>query len=399
MLKKITLFFFSFLIIVPFAIAAEKTPLSIFTRPGCAFCQKEIAFLDKLKNERDDFEIINLDIYENTETATLFTKIVELENLSQGTPITLVGNTILFGFGGDSTTGQQIRELLDLSKNKPTLTVPEFIEVGGSSQVEPCNIQKQGKCFDVRDHFLVEIPFFGAVDVAKFSLPTMAGVLGLVDGFNPCAMWVLVTFLVVLLQIGDRRKMFEVAGLFIVAEAVMYYLILNIWFTTWDFVGLDRFITPLVGMVAIGGGVFFLWEGLTSDGTCKITNLGQRAKISHQIRLLAAKPMTWAAAGGVLALAFSVNIIEFACSIGIPQAFTKILQINLLSFFYRQILLAIYIVFYIVDDLIIFSIALAGIEKLGITHRYSRISNFIGGVLMLVLGGLLVFAPELLTFG
>ncbi len=399
MLRKITFFFLSFLILAPLAFAA--TPVNVFVREGCGHCADEEKFLTELATTRNDFEVFYHDIGE-AEQRTQFDALTALEKLPKATPITLVGNTIIQGFGSNETTGARISEILDAAAGKETLDFEQFIAAGGSSKVEKVGegiCQDTGEvCAAPAEKLIVDVPFVGTVDVTKYSLPTMAVVLGFVDGFNPCAMWVLVTFLIVLLQIGDRRKMFQVAGLFIFAEAVMYYAILNVWFTTWDFVGLDRYVTPLIGILSIGGAIFFLWEGFTSDGTCKVTSPEKRAKLSGQIRALAANPMTWAVAAGVLALAFSVNIIEFACSIGIPQAFTKILQINPLSFLHRQFLLAIYIFFYMVDDLIVFAIALAGIEKLGVTHKYSKISNIIGGILMLILGSLLIFAPQLLRF-
>ncbi|MFA6458672.1 MAG: glutaredoxin [Patescibacteria group bacterium] len=399
MLRKITFFFLSFFILAPLAFAV--TPVNVFVREGCGHCADEEKFLTELAQTRNDFEVFYHDIGE-VEHRAHFDALTALEKLPKATPITLVGNTIIQGFSSSETTGARISEILNAAAGKETLDFEQFIAAGGSSKVEKVGegiCQDTGEvCAAPEEKLIVDVPFVGTVDVGKYSLPTMAVVLGFVDGFNPCAMWVLVTFLIVLLQIGDRRKMFEVAGIFIFAEAVMYYAILNVWFTTWDFVGLDRFVTPIIGAVAICGAIFFLWEGFTSDGTCKVTSPEKRAKISNQIRSLASKPMTWAVAAGVLLLAFSVNIIEFACSIGIPQAFTKILQINSLSFLHRQFLLAIYIFFYVVDDLIVFAIALAGIEKLGITHKYSKISNIIGGVLMLILGSLLIFAPELLEF-
>ena len=197
---------------------------------------------------------------------------------------------------------------------------------------------------------------------------------------------------------GTKRRMWVVAGLFIAAETVMYYLILNVWFTTWDFVGLDRIVTPIVGVLALGGGVFFLYEWYASDGTCKVVNLEQRSKISGRIRKLATEPFTWVTALGVIGLAFSVNIIEFACSIGIPQAFTKIIELNNLGFWQTQGLMLNYIFFYMIDDFLVFGIALWGFEKLYLTERYAKWSNLLGGVLMLILGALLIFAPQFLRF-
>jgi cytochrome c biogenesis protein CcdA/glutaredoxin len=380
----------------------QKTPVNVFVREGCSHCQDEEEFLTQLQETRNDFTVFYHDIGEEVHYQH-FDALTTLEKIPKSTPVTLVGNTIIQGFGSADSTGVRIQELLDVSAGKDTLSFEEFIVAGGSGgQVE---IIEGGVCEETDEfcevpesRYLVDVPFFGVVDVMKYSLPTMAVILGFIDGFNPCAMWVLVTFLIVLLQIGDRRKMFQIAGIFIFAEAVMYFLILNVWFTAWDFVGLDRFVTPLVGFIAVGGGVFFLYEGITSDGTCKVTNPQQRAKIHFKIKNLVAQPMTWITILSILALAFSVNVIEFACSIGIPQAFTKILDLNLLSTFKEQMLILIYTFFYMVDDLIVFWIALAGIEKLGITHKYSKYSNLIGGVFMLLLGGLLIFAPELLRF-
>jgi len=401
MLRRLTLALFAFTLVFQAVFAA--TPVNVFVREDCKHCADEEAFFAQLQGSRDDFEVFYHDIGDEDHYQH-FLELTVLEEIPKTTPITLVGNTIIQGFGSAGTTGVRIIELLDASAGKETLDFEQFIAAGGSEgdveTVENGTCAEDSETCEVpeKSKFLVDVPFVGVVDIAKYSLPTISVVLGFIDGFNPCAMWVLVTFLIVLLQIGDRRKMFQIAGLFILAEAVMYYLILNVWFTAWDFVGLDKYVTPLVGLVSIGGGIFFLYEGITSDGTCKVTNMEQRAKIHSKIRNLAAEPLTWLTAAGVLALAFSVNIIEFACSIGIPQAFTKILEINVLSALKEQGLIAIYIFFYMIDDLIVFAIALAGIEKLGVTHKYSKYSNLLGGVLMLILGGLLIFAPELLRF-
>lgn len=192
--------------------------------------------------------------------------------------------------------------------------------------------------------------------------------------------------------------MWIVAGLFILAETVMYYLILNIWFTTWDFIGLDRIVTPIVGLISIGGACFFLYEWYASDGTCKVVASGERMRISGRIKRLAVEPFTWLTAVGVIGLAFSVNIIEFACSIGIPQAFTKIIELNHLGFWQTQGLMFDYIFFYMIDDFLVFGLALWGFDKLYLTQKYSKWSNLIGGILMLLLGVLLIFSPQLLRF-
>lgn len=408
MFKRFLLFSTAFLAIVFFTdVSAQEIqekkeiPINVFVRDDCRHCADEEAFLTELSKTRNDLKITYHDIGEK-EHKEHFLQITELEGISKTTPVTLVGNVIIQGFDSAETTGKRIEKLIELSEKIDALDFEAYIAQGGSGQVEiiegaTCDEDGNVPC-EIDTGYLVSIPFFGVVNLQKYSLGTMSVLLGFVDGFNPCAMWVLVTFLLVLVQIGDKRKMFEIAGIFILAEAIMYYLILNVWLTTWDFVGLDNLITPIVGVVSIGGAIFFLYEFWTSDGTCKVTSVEQRRKTTQKIHQLIESPWTWLSVFGVIGLALSVNVIEFACSIGIPQAFTKILNLNHLSGIGRQFYLWIYTFFYMADDFIIFGIALYSIEKIGITHKYARITNLIGGIAMLILGGLLIFNPTALLF-
>ena len=92
----------------------------------------------------------------------------------------------------------------------------------------------------------------------------------------------------------------------------------------------------------------------------------------------------------------SVNVIEFACSVGIPQTYTKILQINNVAFWQRQLYTFIYIVGYMVDDILVFGLALLSVNKLQLTTKYSRWVNLFGGILMIILGLILLIKPSLL---
>lgn len=381
--------------------ASQDVLIEMFERQDCAHCQAEKRYLDALVLQRSDAEVRFIDI--GTEAGKdLFDRFTASQKISKATPITVIGATVLQGFDSEKTTGKRIEDLIDANKGKPVVGIAGLL-AGQASELEKTRgaiCDSTGICtMPAPEPLLVTLPFSDTtIDAAAYSLPVLSGVLGLIDGFNPCAMWVLVTFLLVLVQMGSRRRMWTVAGLFIIAEAVMYYLILNVWFTAWDFVGLDRIVTPIVGTLAIGGGLFFLYEWYKSDGTCQVVDMQGRAKISGRIKKLASEPFTWLTAIGVIALAFSVNVIEFACSIGIPQAFTKIIELNDLGFWQTQFYMADYIFFYMVDDFLVFGLALWGFDKLHLTQAYSKWSNLIGGLLMLLLGYLLIFHPEVLRF-
>lgn len=382
------------------AYAAEPVLVEVFERQDCAHCQTELQFLTQLEKERENVEIRYYDVAEE-KSRDLFIRFTEAQNLSQATPLTIIGTEVIQGFDVPETTGQMMLHALERGQNQERRGVETIlekkIEMGIERQGAVCDATT-GVCQNPKSEYPVRVPWLGTVDAYALSLPVLATVLGFIDGFNPCAMWVLVTFLLVLLQLQSRERMLSVAGIFILAEAVMYYLILNLWFTTWDFVGLDQIVTPLIGLLALGGGGFFLYEWKTANGACKVIDAEKRVSIIASVKKLAHEPLTWVSAAGIIGLAFSVNVIEFACSIGIPQAFTKILELNQLSLWQEQGLMAIYIFFYMLDDFLVFGLALWGAQHLHLTQKYSRWSTFVGGILMLLLGALLIFAPELLRF-
>lgn len=405
--KKFVLFFALLFSLSPLVQAVEPPEetvrVEVFERLDCGHCQAEKAFLNDLSAERGDLIVIYHDIAER-EHKEHFIQLTELEGLPKVTPITIIDGTVIQGFDTAETTGKRFRALIDATKGQPQHTFEEFIAMGGSQSVESvagtCETEgEDGGCAVDGTEFWVDIPFVGPTNVAKYSLPAMSLVLGFVDGFNPCAMWVLVMFLAILMEAGSRRRMFEMAGLFILAEAVMYYLILNVWMTAWDFVGLDRIITPIVGVVAVAAGSWFLYLFYKNDTTCKVGSLETKRKTTEKIRGYANAPMTIGVALGVLGLAFSVNIIEFACSVGIPQTFTKILDLNYLSWAGKQWYNFLYILMYMVDDLVVFGVALYSFDKIGLTTaKYTRMSHFIGGLIMVILGVIMLTNPTLLVF-
>jgi thiol-disulfide isomerase/thioredoxin len=378
----------------------EALSVTLFWREDCGHCKKEKEFLAGLQKEKPQLEIRGLDI-DRPEVRKLFERLTDKYHLPKVTPVTVIGGKFLVGFDGAETTGNQIRELLKSEQTHMTVEQLSATDLSAGAEMGnvcpitgPSTSCEPGKT----ESFHLNIPLIGSVDPTRFTLPVLSVVLGLVDGFNPCAMWVLVAFLTALAQVGSMKRMIQFAGLFILAQGVMYFLILNSWFLAFDFIEADRIVTPIIGLIAIGGGIFFLWEFATFDGTCKVTNLEKRTHTLTRLQFLSRQSLTPFVVLGILGIALSVNVVEFACSIGIPQAFTKILDLNDVRLLEREALMGIYIVFYMLDDLVVFVVAIYSIERMGLTTQYSRITNFAGGVLLLILGVLLLVAPEKLRF-
>jgi len=387
---------------------AKKVKIEYFGRKDCKNCANLEKFLKELSAKRDDFEYVEHKIDKSREEKAFFDETTSKLKLVKGTPIIYIDGHIIQGFNTADTTGKEIENLINSGKTKDKiLTLKEYVESGQTGNVSSngavctgdtvCEVP--GLTKGAENQVLVNIPIINkTVDLTNYSLLTMSIILGTIDGFNPCAMWVLVLFLTALIAVGNKVKMFRVAGLFILAEAVMYFFILNAWIYAWDFVGLDKWVTPIVGIVGIIGGIFFIRNYLKKGDTleCEVTDFEQRAKISKKIKDIANKPFTLLTALAIIGLALSVNVIEFACSVGIPQTYTKILQINEVPFWTRQFYTFIYIIGYMIDDIIVFGFALMSVNKLQLTTKYSKWVNLFGGILMIILGLIMLIKPSLL---
>lgn len=392
-----------FLIFAPFSFlnsAQDTAIVSVFIRDGCGHCHDEKEFLSELTKELPYVEARYYNL-NKSDSIELFNGITTQYNLIKGTPITLVRGQLIQGFDSPETTGKIIKDII-IHGDDDNLLFEDIID-GGAVVRDPLSIKyvcDDGEpCKVPKPSFIITLPLIGkTIDVGGLSLTSLSLVLGLVDGFNPCALWVLIMFLVILAQLGNRKKMIQYAGLFIIAEAVMYYLILNVWLTLWNFIGLNRIVTPLVGLLALGSGVYFFYKFATYKPVCNVASPEQSKKLSERAKKLIAKPLTFGVALGIVGLAFSVNVFEFACSIGIPQTYTKILELNNLSWLAQQWYMFLYIVMYVVDDFIIFGIALYSLEKIGITHSYSKWTTLLGAIIMVALGIIFLFWPEILIF-
>ncbi len=374
-------------------IASLPAPkLIMFGRDDCGFCKQQFAWLEETGLP---YEYLN--IVKDESAKALYDQLAAKHELTKVTPITVVGERVIVGFNGPETTGKALEQALAAAEASSIRTIEEHL-----ASAPKQNVTTGGGCSDLScdtgsASYVFDLPLLGIVDLQTFSLFTLSAVLGVIDGFNPCAMWVLVTFLTLLAQAGSRQKMIFLAGIFILAQGIMYNLILNVWYKTWDFVALDQYVTPIVGFLALGGGMFFLWrwhKNKAATLVCDITDLDTQAKTINKFQAIVRQPVTIASIFAILVIAFSVNIIEFACSIGIPQAYTKILELNMLTVLERQWYILVFTLGYMVDDVVVFGLAIWGYGRLQ-SHgaKYAQLSLLIGGVLMLVLGLLLILNP------
>jgi hypothetical protein len=299
------------------------------------------------------------------------------------------------GYGSDETTGKQIEEAIQYClANTCTDLVAPILESGAQQEVK----KNEGTIGDTSTQ--VSVPFFGPVQLKDFSLPLVTIILGSLDGFNPCAMWILIFLISMLIGMQDRRKMWIIGFVFIFISALSYFLFITAWLQVMLFIGFIASIRAAIGIFALAGGswnIYTYWK--TRDSGCEIVSTKKRKKISQQIRDIIHEKNMIIALVGVAVLAFSVNLIELLCSAGLPVIFTQMLTMNDLTTVQHYLYIFLYIFFFMLDDMIVFIISMLTLEAFGITTKYTKYSHLIGGLLMFVIGLLLIFRPEVLMFG
>ena len=243
------------------------------------------------------------------------------------------------------------------------------------------------------------LPLIGKVNMKNVSLTTSAIVIGLVDGFNPCAMWILLFLISVLIGMKDRKRMWTLGLTFLLTSALVYMLIMLSWINIAVKITTIVWIRNIIALVAIIGGLLNLRSFIKSnDSGCDVVDKNKRKTIFNKIKKFTHEKSFFLALVGVMGLAISVNLVELACSAGLPIVFSELLALNNVSSFMKFMYTLIYIFFFLIDDLIIFFIAMLTMKVSGISTKYNKYSHVLGGIIMLVVGILLIFKPEWLMF-
>ena len=345
----------------------DKINLYFFRMDGCPHCAEEEKWLENIKDKYTDY--LNIYDYEikNSKTNREYyynVKKVLNDDVTKSVPYTVIGETYFVGFS--ETVGEQI-------ENK----IKELIDENVKSSND------------------VKIPLLGKVNMKKVSIPLVATILGAVDGFNPCAMWILLLLINMCISIKDKKKMKVVGFTFVLSSGLVYFLSMLGIGVILDFTTVI-YIRNIIAILAIILGIYNLYVYIKTrkDTGCHVMKKEKRKTVITKInKILSNKSFILMILGTVL-LSVSVNLVELACSLGFPTIFLEILSLNKIHGFGKIIYLLIYIFFYIIDDLIILILSLKAFETKGISTKYNKYVNLIGGILLLLMGILLIFKPD-----
>lgn len=350
-------------------IEENKINIYLFYSYTCPHCHDEIEYFKELEKKYENkINIYKYEVLKNKDNAVLMKTTKNLFYVSStGVPFTVIGKEYILGFS--ETTKDQIDYILD-----------NYLK-------EENNIKNETQ--------ERTIPILGKIDVKKTSLTLVGIILGFIDGFNPCAMWILLLLINMTLSINDRKKMITIGLTFIITSGIIYFLsmlgisvILDLTMVT--------LVRDLIALVAIILGIYnlYIYIKTRKDTGCHVVDKEKRKGIIKKINDILSKKSLLLMILGTIVLASSVNLVELACSLGFPTIYLELLSINNIHGLAKILYLIIYILFYLIDDLIIFLIAVFTLKSKGISTRYNKLVNLIGGILMILMGLLLIFKPN-----
>jgi glutaredoxin len=379
----------------PPAPAADKpVTVYLFWTVGCPHCVHEKEFLDALKRRDQSLQVVAVEVSESRENLELFQRVGKILHADiSGVPFTVIGNQYVIGWRDEATSGRAIETAISEARSRgaPDL-VAGLLAAPGPSQPGGANKAAVPET--------LTLPVFGQVNLKYLSLGAITVIIGALDGFNPCAMWVLIFLINLLLGMEDRRKMWLLGSAFIIASGAVYFLFMTAWLNLLVFLGFIFWIRIIIGGVALLAGGYNLKEYWTDvAGTCTLSQGARRQRTMDRLKAVIATQKFWLALGGIVLLAFLINLVELICSAGFPVVYLQILSLTPMPFWQYYLYLLLYIVIFMLDDIIVFVVAMITLQLTGLTTRYKRLSNLIGGVLMLVIGLLLIFKPGWLMFG
>lgn len=375
---------------------SDVPDMTAFVSKDCPHCAAFKAFAARQGWRVEEFDIAT------TEGQRLFARLQErAPGLQQGVPTVVLNGRVLQGYKDDETTGANLVTILAEARRDPAArtTFTAFLASERTARVETAEGTCTENCTVDFGSYPLNVPFLGTVDLGLLSLPVLSILLGFLDGFNPCAMWVLVTLLTLLVATRDPKKIWMIGGTFLFVSGAMYYLFIAAWLNAFLIIGFNAWVQKVIGLVAIGGGAFYFYEALGKDpNACAVTDFQQKKRIIDRMKAILEKSKWPAMLLGVSVLAVSVNAIELVCTAGLPAVFTQILAFNEVPPLARYGYMALYILLYMIDDVLIFAIAVYTLHATGLSKKYARFTLIFGGFLMYALGVLMLFAPEVLTF-
>lgn len=348
----------------------DAPALEVFVRDGCPHCTDAKVFLRKLSAERPGLRIVYRQVDADAAAREDLVRYSRAAgSWPPGVPTFVIHGRILVGFDDEAHSGAALRALVDGAAPAPASPARAADEV--------------------------ETGMFGTLSASRMGLPLFTIALGLLDGFNPCAMWVLLFLLSLLVHLRDRRRMALVAGTFVFASGAVYYVFMAAWLNVFLLVGMsDALRWTLGGLALVIGAVNVKDFVAFGRGVSLSIPASARPALLARMRSVLNADTLPASLAAVAVLAVAVNFVELLCTAGLPALYTAVLAQHEVGALARHAYLGLYTAGYVVDDALMVAVAVAALGNRRLDERTGHWLKLLSGAVMLALGGVMLLRPE-----
>lgn len=377
-MKKIFLSLFLFLLI-PLGAKAEVV-VNLFYGDTCAFCHQERIYLDSLERQFGDNIIVReYEVWNNKENNDLMMDVKDnFDDKGDGVPYTVIGNKTYTGISEEIKDSIRT-DILDGIKY-PKLDSVEYIKSG---KEVPTNLLIDG------DRML-SLPVMGEVNLDKDSSTILSFVMGVLDAFNPCSIWIFVVLTGLLLAIYDKKKRTKLGLTFVTVASLVYFIFMltNVNMVISEVPLMVLRLGVSIALIVVGAlfiDSFIKFEKKDKSYLGKLQALTDKREMPIFIVIMAALSMV-------------VSTVQIAGSGGMPVLFEIAMDVNEISGFTYGLRIFNYILSFFLVNLAMLFIITKLIDRLVMNTTLRSYSRLIGGILILLAVAFFIFFPEVLRF-
>lgn len=360
-----------------------------FWGDGCPHCAEAEPFLAELVEKYPQIELRKYEVWYDEANQELFKKMGDAYGFEpKYVPTIFVGERNWQGYS--ASISREIRETVEGCLQGGCGDPGQGIISEGVSRPRPSQIDPSTGSID--------LPLIGTVNLSSQSAVLNTLLIAFVDGFNPCSVWVLSMLLALTLHTGSRRKVTIIGLVFLTVTALVYALFIAGLFTVFTVTSFMGWIQVVVAVLALVFALvnikdyFWYKEGISFT----ISDKEKPGIFARIRRIMDSSQSLWGLVGATIIMAGGVSLVEFSCTAGFPVLWTNMLAAQNASPAVFVPLLALYMLIYQLDELVIFFIAVFTLKSSRLEEKQGRILKLVGGTLMLALAIVMLVKPSLM---
>lgn len=371
-----------------------KVTIYFFWGDGCPHCAKGNLFLQDLVKRYSQVELKRYEVYNSSENQRLLKTMGENFGFEpKSVPSIFIGEEHFEGF--NYAIAHRIEKAVKRCLEVGCIDKGGIVIQSFTSQSEVSMLEKNAL---YSDQDVINLPFFGEVDLSNKSLLASTLIISFVDGFNPCSLWVLTILLAITLHSGSRSRIVIIGLVYIFVTAFIYALFITGLFTMFSVLSYLFWIQSVVALTALIFALVnikdYLWY---KKGLSFTISDEKKPDIYNKIRNVMLSESIWVMVGATVILAAGVSLVEFTCTAGFPVLWSNLLISQNVTPSEFAILLLIYLIIYQLDELVIFFVAVFSLRAFKIEEKHGRILKLMGGMLMLTLALTMLIKPSLMN--